>query len=120
LKIHVPKIIFCSDDVGQNYIVCDIPFSPLRVTQPTEIPITGFVIGIPACIGAGHRPQTLAIDDEPLDSKISEAMRIEYGKTSSGGITGDSERSANAPCPISRGPTVPIFPVSPTENGGIL
>jgi hypothetical protein len=111
-------MIICTYNVGQKYMLCDILFPSLRVTKPTEIPATVFVIGIPASISARHPPQTLAIDDEPLDSKISGTIRIEYGKTSSGGITGDSKRSANAPCPISRRPMVPIFPVSPTENDG--
>jgi hypothetical protein len=36
------------------------------------IPATGALIGTPASISANAPPQTVAIDDEPLDSRISE------------------------------------------------
>ena len=39
------------------------------------MPETGRVIGTPASIIASDEPQTVAIDDEPLDSRISETMR---------------------------------------------
>jgi len=101
-------------------IICFVIFlfPSLWVTKPTEIPAIVFVIEISASIRARHPPQTLAIDDEPLDFTISETEQIEDGKTSSGGKTGDSELSASAPSSISRHPTVPISPVSPTEEGG--
>jgi hypothetical protein len=95
-------------------------FPSLRVTKSTEIPSTVFVIRIPASIRARHPSQKRAIDDERLDFKTSETMRIEYEKTSQGGITGNNERSANTSCSISCRPTVTIFTVSSTENGGKL
>jgi hypothetical protein len=69
---------------------------------------------------AKQPPQTFAMDDDPFDSKMSDTMRIEEGKMFSDGIIHESEPFVNAPCPISRRPTVPIFPVSPTKNGGKL
>jgi hypothetical protein len=78
------------------------------------------MIEIPASIRASHLSQTRAIDDERLDSKTSETMWIEYGKTSEGRITGNNESSANTSCSISHRPTVTIFPVSPIKNDGKL
>ena len=45
-------------------------------TSPTEIPATGLLIGTPAAISPSVAPQTLAIELEPLDSRMSEMMRI--------------------------------------------
>ena len=39
-------------------------------------PATGALIGTPASISARLVPQTLAIELEPLDSRISETTRI--------------------------------------------
>ena len=46
-------------------------------------------------------PQILACDVDPFDSNTSETNLIEYGNSSSLGITGSKARSAKAPCPIS-------------------
>ena len=40
------------------------------------MPATGWVTGTPASIIERQPPQTLAIEDEPLDSVMSELMRI--------------------------------------------
>ena len=40
------------------------------------MPATGALIGTPASISASEAPQTVAIDDEPLDSRMSETTRI--------------------------------------------
>ena len=48
-------------------------FSRIR---PMAMPETGFFRGTPASISASEEPQTEAIEDEPLDSKISETRRI--------------------------------------------
>ena len=40
------------------------------------IPATGRAIGTPASISASEVPQTVAIEDEPFDSVISETTRI--------------------------------------------
>ena len=40
------------------------------------MPAVGRLIGTPASIRASEEPQTVAIDDEPLNSVISETTRI--------------------------------------------
>ena len=40
------------------------------------MPATGALIGIPATMSASDPPQTVAIDDDPFDSRISETIRI--------------------------------------------
>ena len=84
------------------------------------IPATADPTGTPASINARDAPQIVAIDDEPLDSRMSETTRDVYGQSSSFGITGPRERSARAPCPISRRPGPRRNRASPTENGGKL
>ena len=88
--------------------------------SPMAIPATGALIGTPASISASEAPQTVAMDDEPLDSRMSETMRSVYGKSSRGGRTGSTERSASAPWPISRRPGLPKRRISPTLNDGKL
>src|SRR5215469_11373403 len=43
-------------------------------------PATGALIGTPASISDSEVPQTLAMELEPLDSRISDTTRITYGK----------------------------------------
>src|SRR5438309_1494053 len=90
------------------------------LTRPIEMPATGSVIGTPASISASVPPQTEAIDDEPLDSRISETTRTVYGNLSGVGMTALRLRSARAPWPISRRPGPRLGLHSPTENGGKL
>ena len=59
--------------------------------------------------------QTLACDVDPLDSNVSDTVRIAYGNSDSLGSTGRSALSASAPCPISRRPGPLEGLVSPTE-----
>ena len=40
--------------------------------KPIAIPATGSLIGTPASINANDVPQTVAIEDEPFDSVISD------------------------------------------------
>ena len=79
------------------------------------MPATGWVRGTPASIMERQPPQTLAIEDEPFDSVMSETTRMVYGKPSLAGITDIRERSASMPWPISRRPGPMIRRVSPTE-----
>ena len=44
-------------------------------TRPIAAPATGALIGTPASISASAPPQTVAIEDEPFDSVMSETMR---------------------------------------------
>ena len=64
--------------------------------NPIAIPDTGALILIPASIRARVPAQTVAIDEDPFDSKISETMRIVYG-FSSPGKTLLNERIARFP-----------------------
>ena len=84
------------------------------------MPATGLRIGTPASIRASVEPHTDAIEEEPLDSRMSETTRIVYGKSSVLGTTGTSARSASAPWPMSRRLGPRMKPASPTENGGKL
>src|ERR671926_1724499 len=86
--------------------------------RPIAMPATGALIGTPASIRESGGPQTEAIDEEPLDSRMSDTTRIVYGKSSCDGIIGTSARSASAPWPMSRRLGPRMKPASPTENGG--
>ena len=44
------------------------------------MPATGRLIGTPASISDSEEPHTEAIEEEPLDSRMSDTTRIEYGK----------------------------------------
>ena len=89
-------------------------------TRPIATPATGALIGTPASMSASVPPQTVAIEDEPFDSRMSETTRTVYGKASSDGSIGASERRARLPWPMSRrdGPRMNF--ASPTEKGGKL
>jgi hypothetical protein len=88
--------------------------------RPIAIPATGALIGTPASIRAIEPAHTVAIEEDPLDSRMSLTMRIVYGKRVSAGIMGSIERSASAPWPISRRPGPRIGRTSPTLKGGKL
>src|SRR6058998_2792841 len=90
------------------------------ITRPIATPAAGFLIGTPASIRLRMPPHTVAIDDEPFDSVMSETIRIVYGKSASSGRTAWIARRARLPCPISRRDEPPNRPVSPTEYGGKL
>ncbi len=85
------------------------------VTRPIATPAIGWLSGMPASIIERQPPHTLAIEDEPFDSVMSETMRTVYGKDSLGGSTAASARSASMPWPISRRPGPMMRRVSPTE-----
>ena len=46
------------------------------LTRPMEIPATGLLMGTPAAIRPRVAPQTEAMELEPLDSRMSEMMRM--------------------------------------------
>ena len=50
--------------------------------NPIAIPATGSLIGTPASINARDVPQTVAIEEEPLDSVISDTILKVYGNAS--------------------------------------
>ena len=76
--------------------------------------------GTPASISASEAPQTVAMELEPFDSRMSLTTRMVYGNLLSSGISAVSARSARAPWPISRRPGPRMKPTSPTLNGGKL
>ena len=86
--------------------------------SPIAIPETLLLIFIPASIRASDPAQTDAIEDDPLDSKISDTILTVYGQSS--GITFLRARCANIPWPISL-LDVPLRGLaSPVEKGGKL
>jgi len=60
LKSHVAEVIFLAEDVGEEGGLVAL------LTRPTEIPATGRVIGTPASISAGIRPQLEAHRARPV------------------------------------------------------
>ena len=58
--------------------------SSSSLMRPMAMPATGRFIGTPASISASDAPQTVAIEDEPLDSVISDTTRRVYGNCSAG------------------------------------
>src|SRR3989338_10228290 len=89
-------------------------FSPFSSSiKPIAIPAAGDFIGTPPSIKANVDPHTEAMDEEPLEERISETTRMVYGNLSLGGIIGSRDLSAKAPWPISRRPPPPIRPTSP-------
>ena len=93
---------------------------PPSETRPIATPATGALIGTPASMSARVPPQTVAIEEEPFDSRMSETTRTVYGNASSEGSIGESDRRARLPWPMSRrdGPRMNF--ASPTEKGGKL
>ena len=96
-----------------SIMVVQLPSS--SVIRPQEIPATGALIGTPAAMSARVEPQTDACEVEPFDERTSDTHLIAYGNSSIVGRTGTSERSASAPCPISRRPGERTGFASPVE-----
>jgi len=69
-EIHVAIMIFSAGDVRKDRVL--LP----SMTRPIATPATGAFIGTPASNSARVPPHTLAIDDDPFDSVMSETMRI--------------------------------------------
>ena len=84
------------------------------------IPETAPFILIPASISANEPAQTVAIEDEPLDSKISDTTRMVYGFSKPSGNIRFKPRKAKLPCPISLRPGPRLGFTSPVENEGKL
>ena len=69
---------------------------------------------------ANDAPHTVAIEDDPFDSRMSETTRTVYGNSSLGGRIASTARSARAPWPMSRREGDPKRRTSPTEKEGKL
>src|SRR4029453_10370150 len=90
------------------------------MTRPIATPATGAFKGTPASNNDRVPPQTLAIEDEPFDSVMSDTIRSVYGKSASSGKTVSKARRTSAPGPNSRLLEEPNLPTSPTEYCGKL
>src|SRR5512142_1506374 len=88
--------------------------------SPIATPAHADFTGPPASNSARDPPHTVAIDDDPFDSRMSETTRIVYGNVSYDGRIAWIARSARAPCPTSRREVPRIIFTSPVENGGKL
>ncbi len=88
--------------------------------RPMAIPATAAFTGTPASIRERLPPHTVAIEDEPFDSKTSETTLMVYGKSSLPGRTGMIALSARAPWPTSLLLGALSMETSPTQNGGKL
>src|SRR3989338_5328390 len=89
-------------------------------TNPIAIPATGALRGTPASIKLMLEADTVAIEDDPLEERISETTLTVYGNSSFLGINGSRALWARTPCPISRLPGPLEALASPTEYGGKL
>jgi hypothetical protein len=63
-------VILVAEDVGEHREALAF------LIRPMAMPATGRFSGTPASISASEVPQTVAIEDEPFDSVISETTRI--------------------------------------------
>src|SRR3546814_14317553 len=88
--------------------------------RPMAIPATGAFSGTPASIIDSEEPHTDAIDEEPLDSVISDTQRNVYGNSSMLGLTASTPRLASRQWPISRHLGPIIGRVTPVKYGGKL
>ena len=57
------------------------------LTRPIATPATAFLIGTPPSINDNEPAHTVAIEEEPFDSRMSEINLDVYGNTSSLGKT---------------------------------
>mmetsp|Transcript_40515 Transcript_40515/g.99511 ORF Transcript_40515/g.99511 Transcript_40515/m.99511 type:complete len:270 (+) Transcript_40515:2317-3126(+) len=96
-----------------------LPDSLSRMS-PMAIPATTSFSGTPALSIARQPPQTDAMLELPLLSKMLLSTRMTYENWSDSGMTASRALSARKPWPISRRPGGPTRPTSPTENGGKL
>jgi hypothetical protein len=70
LEVHVAQMILVAQDVGEHGEALAF------LDQAHGDAGDGFLSGTPASISASDVPHTVAIDDEPLDSVISETTRM--------------------------------------------
>ena len=94
LKVHIAEEVLKTLDIGQNDVII-ISVTSYQTTGDTCYRL--ILIGTPAAIRDMLDAQILAWEVEPLDSKVSDTVRIAYGNSSSLGSTGTRARSARAP-----------------------
>src|SRR6476620_2205903 len=88
--------------------------------RPIAMPAVGRFSGTPASISASEVPHTVAIEDEPFDSVISETTRVVYGNSLWSGSAGWIARQGSLPWPISRRRGFFFNDTATTEKGGKL
>ena len=71
LEVHVAEVVLLAQDVGQ-----DARMRSPSLTRPMAMPATGLRDRHAGVHQASVPPQTVAIEEEPLDSRISETMRM--------------------------------------------
>ena len=84
------------------------------------MPATADFTGTPASISARLVEQTVAIEEDPLDSSTSTVLRSTYGNSAWVGSTVSRARWARAPWPTSRRLGARRGRASPVEKGGKL
>ncbi len=70
LEVHVAVVVLRAEDVREDRDAVALLDEPHRDARD------GLLSGTPASIIARHPPQTLAIEELPFDSMMSETMRI--------------------------------------------
>ena len=70
LEVHVAQVVFVAEDVGEH------GDTVVLVDQAHGDSGDGCFMGTPASINASEAPHTVAIEDEPFDSVISETTRM--------------------------------------------
>ena len=87
LEVHVAEVVLVAEDVGEDADLVAFLDEAHRDAGDRRLDRAR-----PRPSATASRRRRVAIDDEPFDSRISETMRIVYGKSSSSGRTG-SERA---------------------------
>ena len=85
---------------------------------PIAIPETAAFKLTPPSIKANDPAHTVAIEEEPFDSKISDTIRMVYGESSGSTLLNDLWAKLAWPTSLLPGPLIGF--VSPTESAGKL
>jgi hypothetical protein len=78
--------------IGWSLTRCRRIESPAGKKAGVESTPSIYVNGRRYTLGLNTESLSLAIDDEPFDSSVSETIRIVYGKSSADGMTASSAR----------------------------
>ncbi len=70
LEVHVAQVILVAENIGEYRDLLAF------LDQTLATPATGFFMGTPASMSAIEPQQTVAMEDEPLDSRISQTSRM--------------------------------------------
>ena len=70
-EIHVAVVIFGAGDVGEDRVLIAFDHQTHGDARASET-----CSGTPASISASEPPQTVAIEEEPFDSRMSETTRM--------------------------------------------